>query len=359
MMMTFYPGPSKIYPQVRQYLLDAHDSGILSVNHRSEAFMEMCHKTLQLLHEKLNIPADYTVVFVSSATECWEIIAQSFTRNAGFHLYNGSFGEKWFDYARRIQPNAAAASQTINESLVTLSRQLPPPNEMLLATADVICLTQNETSNGTQLPGTHIRQFREFFSDALIAVDATSSLGGADLPIENADIWFGSVQKCLGLPAGLALLIASPKAVETAEKIADRRFYNSFLFMRDNIQTFQTHYTPNVLNIYLLMRVLESVENVHIIAEQLKREAADWYSFLEAHPVLKPLINNAPVRSDTVIAVAADEKIVSSVKQKAQAANIELGNGYGRWKANTFRIANFPAIDMREISALKQVLLNI
>ena len=353
-MTTFYPGPSKVYPQVRQYLLDAHDSGILSVNHRSGAFMEMCQKTLQLLHAKLNIPDGYTIVFVSSATECWEIIAQSFTGNeqAGFHFYNGSFGGKWLEYARKIHPQSKGFPFGLEESAHFSNISIAGEN-------NILCFTHNETSNGTQVTGETLAAVRHEFPTQLIAVDATSSLGGADLRIADADIWFASVQKCLGLPAGLGLLVASPKAVETAEKTGDRRFYNSFLFMRDNVMKSQTHHTPNVLAIYLLMRVLESVENVSSIAQRLKKQAAGWYGFLDAHPVLRPLVNNPSVRSDTVIAVSAEKKIVSFMKQKARAANIELGSGYGEWKETTFRIANFPAIDTHEINVLRQVLLSV
>ncbi|MBC8110499.1 MAG: aminotransferase class V-fold PLP-dependent enzyme, partial [Verrucomicrobia bacterium] len=107
-MITFYPGPAKVYPQVADYLQDAYQSGILSSNHRSEAFMKICQTTLALLHEKLSIPADYAIIFVSSATECWEIIAQSFTEKNSLHAYNGAFGEKWFDYAQKIKPTSQA-----------------------------------------------------------------------------------------------------------------------------------------------------------------------------------------------------------------------------------------------------------
>ncbi|MCU0352951.1 MAG: aminotransferase class V-fold PLP-dependent enzyme, partial [Cytophagales bacterium] len=247
-MTTFYPGPSKVYPQVRQYLSDAYDSGILSVNHRSAAFMEVCEKTFSLLHEKLNIPADYAIVFVSSATECWEIIAQSFVEKASFHLYNGAFGQKWFEYTNKIKP-AFGLSADIDSSLFELLGQLPPPNEKMLREAEMLCLTHNETSNGTQISTVEINTFRQTFPDKLVAVDTTSSLGGADLPIAEADLWFASVQKCLGLPAGLGLLIVSPRAVATAERLGDNRFYNSFNFMRDNALKLQTHYTPNVLGI--------------------------------------------------------------------------------------------------------------
>jgi len=355
-MTTFYPGPSKLYPQVEQYMIEACDSGILSANHRSPAFMEMCKKTLTLLHQKLNIPADYTIVFVSSATECWEVIAQSFTQKKSFHFYNGAFGKKWFTYTCRLRPDASAAVADLNGSLFALAGQLPPPSEMHLADAEVICLTHNETSNGTQIPVADLVHLRHMFDNQLIAVDATSSLAGADLPIGSADLWFASVQKCLGLPAGLGLLIVSPQAIERARQINDTQFYNSFGFMHENMQNFQTHYTPNVLGIYLLMRVLDQLENVTLVDARIRQQAADWYAFFDNHPVLNPLVAYVPVRSDTVITVSASAEIVSWVKQKATAAGITLGNGYGDWKSSTFRIANFPAITPEEINGLMALL---
>ena len=49
-MITFYPGPSKIYPQVELYLQDAYQSGTLSMNHRSQGFMDVLKETLRLMH---------------------------------------------------------------------------------------------------------------------------------------------------------------------------------------------------------------------------------------------------------------------------------------------------------------------
>lgn len=351
-MISFYPGPSKVYPQVRQYMLDAYDSGILSANHRSASFMQLCEKTVKLLHEKLHIPADYSVVFVSSATEGWEVVAQSFTARTSGHIYNGAFGQKWFEYARKIRPEAVAFQADVNQQVTAQLASLSPD----FSEAEVICLTQNETSNGTQLRNEDASFLRQRFEKALLAVDVTSSLGGVVLPWEQADIWFASVQKCLGLPAGMGLLITSPRALAVAKALNDRRYYNSFLFIHQNMQTFQTHYTPNVLGIYLLSRVLEQVEPIDSIDERIRRQAAGWYAFFDAHPLLKPLITNPAVRSDTVITVTPPKEILAVVKQKAQEAGITLGNGYGEWKDTTFRIANFPAITEQEIIALKDVL---
>ncbi|MEL7002780.1 MAG: aminotransferase class V-fold PLP-dependent enzyme, partial [Bacteroidota bacterium] len=60
-----------------KYVKEAYNEGILSANHRSQSFMDLYKKTQDLLRAKLNVPEDYFIFFTSSATECWEIIAQS------------------------------------------------------------------------------------------------------------------------------------------------------------------------------------------------------------------------------------------------------------------------------------------
>ncbi len=351
-MITFYPGPSKIYEKIPYYLSEACSSGILSANHRSVQFMEMCKKTIVLLHEKLNIPENYSILFTSSATECWEIISQSFVEpdKGSFHIYNGAFGKKWFEYAFKLN-NKSSNLAFEQESEISL---LKIPDSF---SRNVICLTQNETSNGTQINNDQIKYFQQKFKDSLIAVDVTSSLGGIELKFENADIWFASVQKCLGLPAGMGLLIVSPRAIEKAKKINDYNFYNSFLFMYENILKFQTHYTPNVLSIFLLMRVMEEVEKIKEIDLKIKKRAAKWVDYFKHHSSLKFLIENNFIRSDTIITVTAENaEIISEYKKKALLSGIILGNGYGEWKNNTFRIANFPQIDDSEIDKLMEVL---
>jgi phosphoserine aminotransferase len=105
-MISFYPGPSRVHDEIPLYVKEGFKDGILSINHRSEEFMRICERTVNLLHKRLNIPKDYTVFFTSSATECWEIIAQSVIRDKSFHVYNGAFGQKWFEYTRRLHQGA-------------------------------------------------------------------------------------------------------------------------------------------------------------------------------------------------------------------------------------------------------------
>ena len=332
-MITFYPGPSKVYPQVADYAAEAVRSGIVSLNHRSAGFMEIVKETVRLLHEKLVIPTHYHIALVSSATECWEIVAQSLTAETSLHPYAGAFGKKWADYAHRIKPPVHPCG------------------------ADVLCIVQNETSNGTQVSMASLGEFRREFT-GLIAVDAVSSMAGVAFDWLLADVWFASVQKCFGLPAGLAVLVYSPDALRRAQEIGETAHYNSLLLIHENFAKFQTPYTPNGLGIYLLMRVLQQVPSIAEIDALTKKRAADWYAFVEQYESdrFRLLVTDPVIRSDTVIAVAGLEADISAVKTAAQQAGIILGNGYGEDKNTTFRIANFPAITDGEIDRLRQFL---
>ena len=344
--ITFYPGPSKVYPQVAQYMQEAYVQGILSINHRSQTFMSICQKAIELIKIKLNIPQDFTILFVSSATECWEIVAQSLTLTQSFHVYNGAFGQKWMEYAQKLRPQTSGIGFGIQEEINAKNIQVP-------AEAEIICLTQNETSNGTQLNAQFIQYLRQKYPQKLIAVDVTSSLGGINMDFEAADIWFASVQKCLGLPAGLGLFICSPRTIEKARVLKENNHYNSLLFVYDNILKYQTHYTPNVLNIFLLMRVMEQVKKISEIDKITKLRANALYNFFQNFSQFAPLIAQTHLRSDTVLAIQAEKNIISDLKEKAKKAGLILGNGYGSWKETTFRIANFPAISDEDIEALK------
>lgn len=325
------------------YVQDAMSEGILSQNHRSTAFMEMLKESISVFKQKQNIPNDYEVYFTSSATECWEIVGQSLVINHSHHVFNGAFGEKWFEYASRLGKTTSSSKFDFQEIL----------DENISSTADVWCFTQNETSNATQLENSF---FAKLQTKALIAVDVTSSLGGIELDWKSGDIWLASVQKCLGLPAGMGIMICSPKAIKQAEVICDYNHYNSLLFIRDNFLKLQTHYTPNILGIYLLMRVMQLVPDIQPINSHTKERAKDFYEFIDKETNLDLLISNKEVRSETVIAIKGTADEISFIKRKAKENNIFLGNGYGIWKETTFRIANFPAIEDWEFDKLKNLL---
>ena len=348
-MTSFYPGPSRVHDKIPAYVKDAFREGIMSINHRSEAFMDLCKTTVQLMRERLQIPRQYQIYFTSSATECWEIIAQSLYPSKSYHFYSGAFGEKWFDYTRRLRRNATARPFEVESGFNPAQMKQVVPGSLL-------CFTQNETSNGTQVHVSTLRSVRKMHPKSLIAIDATSSMAGISLNMPVADVWYASVQKCFGLPAGLGVMVCSPRALKTAEEIGERKHYNSLLQLQDMMAKWQTSCTPNVLTIYLLMRVLQDSRGIEHVHKKTEKRYREWIGFLEKRHSISHLIDNKSVHSFTVIPIKSTPEVIASIKAAARQQDILLGEGYGAWKGNTFRIANFPAIKGKEIRKLMRFL---
>lgn len=339
-ILNFYPGPSRVYPNITEYIYEAYMEGIMSINHRSDAFMELMADTKAELRTKLLIPADYQIIFLSSATESWEVISQSLVQKKSQHFYNGSFGEKWMI--------TAAQFHEVTDSPFIIEGKLP--TELVDSEAEVICITQNETSNGTQVDMDTIAKIRSNHSDKLIALDVTSSLGGVKLDFSLGDIWYASVQKCLGLPAGMGLMVLSPASQNRIKEVNERQHYNSLANILDHAEKNQTQYTPNVLGIYLLNRTQKKSKGIEVIEKKLSKRAKFYYEVFSDCDGFKPLVNDSALRSKTVIALTHPKP--HKVIKEAESKNIVLGKGYGPWKESTMRIANFPAIRTKEIEKL-------
>lgn len=350
-MITFAPGPSKVYDALPQYLQDAYNQGILSANHRSGVFMQLYQETEELMREKLHMPDDFKLLFTSSATESWEIISQSIVEQASFHIYSGSFGKKWLDYAKHIIPASKALKLEANQAIDVSSLEIEEE-------FDLIAITQNETANATQVPMSVIEAIGEKFPEKMIAVDTTSSMGGIEFNFELADIWYASVQKCFGLPAGLGVLIVSPKAIEKTIRKGEKGRYNSLSFILENASGYQTHYTPNVLGIYLLNRVLKDMEEIQHVDARLRARMKKLENTIAQSEKFRMLVDNDQTRSTTVMAVAGSEELISAVKKAAEKEGMQLGSGYGPLKPTSFRIANFPAITDLEFDRLIEFLKN-
>ncbi len=332
-MISFYPGPSKLREGIGGYLQQAYSSDILTYNHRNTEFVSVIASAIAALKFQLNIPESYEIYFVNSATECWQIIAQSLVIERSLHIFNGAFGQRWMDFTHLLGKQTTALTFDINEYLLqpTTSGQ------------DLICITNCETSNGTYVASAHIQKVKAAYADSIIAVDATSCMAGINLDFAQADVWFASVQKCFGLPAGLGIMVCSPRAIARAKEINSRIYYNSLVRLHEKMQASQTNNTPNMLGIYLLEKVMQKSENVIEIETSLRNRAAYFRDFIRTQSTLNLLISEASLASPTVIAVEGKIELVKQLKLEAKNHGLLLGNGYGAWAENTFRIANFPA----------------
>jgi phosphoserine aminotransferase len=342
-MINFYPGPSKIYPEVKQYFSEGID--VFSMNHRSETFHELFSSFKDTFRSYFNIPSDYEISILSSATEAWEVINQSFNSHSFHHYYNGAFGEKWANY------NSLLGNQ-IEKYTFELNEILPIPKNK----EGVICLTHNETSNGTFINNDALIEIKKNNPDALIAIDSTSILGGSTFDFNNTDMCFSSVQKCLGQPPGLAILITSPKIKKFYNQ--EKKHYNDLKSILTNSEKLETTHTPNTSGIYTLYRSLKNIDSLEVISNKLGERKKKILEVAE-QVNLKTLSDIFQITSPTVLAFKLSQLTFKNVNALAEKHNILIGKGYGKYKENSFRIANFPAHSDHDIVALLAFLKSI
>lgn len=354
-LLTFSPGPSKLSNETKQDIHDALDLGIPEISHRSKAFTDVSRTAVEGLRTLFEIPEDYLVFYTSSATEAMELTIRSTVERTSFHFTNGNFSEYFQKISQALGKNALADKVQWGHQNDYEQAQIPEE-------AELITITQNETSTGVMCDMADIRAVRERCPHSFLAVDSTSIAGLTWVDIAAADVWLFSVQKCFGLPAGLGVMIVSPHVVERAIALADVNPYGAFGLPKqvDKMTSkYQTVATPNVMNIFLLGRQLErwnAAGGISTLGVEAQKKRQALRTIIDDIPQLLPFVGEEKDRSLSVMCVKGLPEVIEHCHAICKDAGIELGKGYGKLSEETFRLANFPAITMEDIEKLGTVL---
>ena len=351
-MTNFTPGPSQLYFTAEDHAKKAFRDGIPSLSHRSKQFESIFQETTQGLRTLLNLPPDYTIVFTGSASEIWERIIQNLVDEKSFHLVNGAFSKRFFEIAQQLNKNPEKAEVAHGQSFV---------ESMVPAGIELIAITHNETSTGVSLSIPFVNSFRQKNQQALIAVDAVSSLPYPDFDYSKVDSVFFSVQKGFGLPAGLGVWMVNQRCIDKANQLLSKGLsigsFHSLPSLHSHALKNQTPETPNVLGIYLLGKVVQDflLKGINTIRKETEYKAALLYQTLESHPLIKPFVGDKNNRSKTVI-VADCGLHTNDLVTYLQARGLYPGEGYGGFKKEHLRFANFPTHSKEQFECLADAL---
>lgn len=352
-MFTYNVWPSEISNDVYQDIIDLTKNWFLSKSHRSQDFTLMSKSVHDWLRKLLNIPDNYKIFYLSSATEAMEVVLRNFAVRDTFHFVNWAFSDKFYKTSLELWKNAL--KEEINRWKWDFEYKVPMQIEL-------ICLTQNETSTWVYIPNDYIADLRKNNPEKLIAVDIVSSVGWVFPVIPNADIWFFSVQKCFWLPAWLWILIVNEKAIEKSKEVFEKNrdigSTHSITNMLKKYDRYQTNETPNVFWIYLLNKQLERF-NMHW-SDNIEKETLEKWEFLDryfsSHNIYKPFVKDKEFRSKSVYVFEIEKEKQELLKEKLKLNWIVIWNWYGRLKEQVMRIANFPAITLNDLKNLIRLL---
>lgn len=350
MSLTFFtPGPAALYPTFEQHLKTFVEKQLGSISHRSQQYRDLHKFTVDQLRTLLNVPDTHAVLFLGSASEAWERILFSTVELESFHLVNGSFSKKFYDYSNALNKYAHKFEKPMGEGF-TAGEVVVPEYAELIAT------THNETSSGVQMPVAEIHKLKQKNPSKFIAVDMVSSAPYPELDYSLIDTAFFSVQKAFGLPAGLGVWIVNERCLEKAKSIRNTYSigaHNDLPTLWKNAENNETPATPNVMGIYLLGKIAEDFNQIGVqtIRKETEHKAGLLYKFIEKTDGFSAFVKDKALRSQTVIVTdteAPSADIIKSIKEKGMV----IGSGYGAGKATQLRIANFPATSLEETERL-------
>lgn len=205
--------------------------------------------------------------------------------------------------------------------------------------ADIVTIVHAETSTGVLNPVQTVAAIaREH--DALIIVDAVTSLGGMPLDVGGwgLDAVYSCSQKCLGAPPGMSPIVFSKRALE--KKAACRSFYFDLALLEDYWVRRKYHHTMSASLVYALREALVSVEEEGLHA-RWKRHEQNHLAFVKKLDQLGlQLLPKPSERLWTLNAVSVPLGVDDAAVRKhlLQHFNIEIGAGLGPLAGKVFRI---------------------
>jgi phosphoserine aminotransferase len=349
----FTVGPTQLHPVVPGAIREALSAGLPSWSHRSGPARADVARTVEALRGLLGIPADHRVLFVSSATEAMERIVEGAVQRRSAHLVNGAFARRFRSIARNLGRETEVVEVSDGEGF-DLDAVVCPPD------VELVALTQNETSTGVALDPAGIAGLAHRHPEVLVAVDTVTATPLQRLDLSVVDAAFFSVQKLFGLPAGLGVLVASPRLVERArERQVGGLGVGGYLHipaLAEAADRNETVATPNSLGIQLLGRVAEAYLERGI--ETLRSENASASTEIEAaarEVGWIPFPSQAAHRSSTVLVFQVPGGS-APIRARLEAAGFPVASGYGAHRDAQLRIACFPVHPPLAVQALARLI---
>ena len=343
----FIPGPVKVNEDVLQQLARP------TLGHRGKEFSQLNAETTAML-KKVLFTEQNVFLSTSSASGIWEAAIRNCVDFDETVLCTccGAFSDKWADVTR-------SCGRKVEELKVDWGKPILPEmiDERLAAGKyTAVTLVHNETSTGLTNPVVEISQMmKEKYPDVLVFVDSVSGMVGLPLKFDEFgwDVAFASVQKAFAIPPGLAVAVVSNRALEKGKNVPGRGYYFDFQQFAKRAQQNQTPTTPAIPHIMALNYQCEK-----LLAEGMKnvwKRHKEMGDFARAWAKEKfDLFCEEKYASNTLTAVKNTKgiNVAETINAIQEKHNTVFGNGYGKLKEQTFRIAHMGDITLDDLKEL-------
>ena len=351
---VFIPGPTNIPEAIRK----ACD--IPTLDHRSPAFARLFRPAVAGVRRVLKMTEGEVIILPSTGTGGWEAAITN-TLSPGDTVLAARFGmfsHRWIDLCQRhgLRVQIIETPWGQGAPLDKIEAALKADTS---GTIKAVLATHNETATGVRSDIAGLRRAMDAAGHtAMLFVDGVSSIGSMpfDMSAWGVDIAVAGSQKGFMLPAGLAILGVSPKALAAMDTATLPRTFFDFRDMLKSYAAGGFPYTPPVGLIAGLARAIEMLEDEgldavyarhHRLATGVRRAVAAWG--------MKPCAVTPDLYSDTVTAVLVPEGCNGTdlVTLAAQKYGVAFGVGLGEVAGRVFRIGHLGMLtDVMVLSGL-------
>ena len=264
---------------------------------------------------------------------------------------NGKFGQRWADMAKAFGLDVQVISAEWGKPLdPDAFRQALEADADKASKAEVI--THSETSAAVLNDLETINQHVKAHGEALIIVDAVTSLGAYDLKVDELglDVVGSGSQKGFMIPPGLGFLTVSDKAWAAYETATLPRFYFDLGKYKKSAAKDSTPFTPPV-NLYFALHAALKLMQEEGLASIFARHLRQTHATRAAMKALSlPLLAADDCASTAATAVMPTgveaEQIRSVMKQQF---DIALAGGQDHLKGKIFRVGHLGFVCDRDI----------
>lgn len=338
----FAPGPTPVPPEA---LLSM---ALPILHHRTPEYEALFAEVREGL-KGLFQTAEEVLLFAASGTGGMEAAVVNILSpgDRALVIRGGKFGERWGEICQAYGidgvPVDIPYGKAVNPALVAAALERDPQVAAVFS-------THSETSTGVLHDIEAIARIVRK-TPALLVVDAITSLGVVDLPVDawGLDVVVAGSQKALMLPPGLTLVGVSRKAWAAVERARLPRYYFDFAAERTHLLKNQSRFTPAISLVVGLQQTLRMIrtEGLANIVRRHARLAAAMRAGVTALGL--ELFAERPSPAVTAVHVPKGIDGGAIVKTLRAKHGVIIAGGQGSLKGKIFRLATMGYADASDV----------
>ncbi|MDV7140772.1 alanine--glyoxylate aminotransferase family protein [Maribacter sp. TH_r10] len=205
--LLMIPGPIEFEPEVLRAM------GMATTSHIAPNFIEVFGNSLELMREVWQSPTGQPFIVAGTGTLAMDMAAGNLIEQGDHVLVisSGYFGKRFKDILDRYGANTTILEAPIGEIVSIEAIE----NELKTEKYKALTITHVDTSTGILMHPKPIAQLAKKYG-VLTILDGVCSVAGEEIKQDEwgIDVVLTGSQKAIGVPPGLALLMASQKAID-------------------------------------------------------------------------------------------------------------------------------------------------